>query len=72
MLEDGRVEEQGTGGKTPRHFGIEPGAKHLTITNQDSDQLLVCRIDDGNGRLKPSGLFAECPSPTCAQFLPPA
>ena len=30
------VEEQGTDGKTPRHFGIEPSAKHLAIGNQDS------------------------------------
>ena len=66
------VEEQGTGGKTPRHFGIEPSAKHLAIANQDTDQLLACRIDPGNGRLKPSGIFAECPSPTCVKFLPPA
>jgi 6-phosphogluconolactonase len=66
------VEEQGTGGKTPRHFGIEPSAKHLAIANQDTDQLLACRIDPGNGRLKPSGVFADCPSPTCVQFLPPA
>jgi 6-phosphogluconolactonase len=66
------VEEQGTGGKTPRHFGIEPSAKHLTIANQNSDMLLVCRIDSGNGRLKPSGVFASVPSPACAKFLPPA
>jgi 6-phosphogluconolactonase len=66
------VEEQGTGGKTPRHFGIQPNAQHLVIANQDADQLLACRIDSGNGRLKPSGIFADCPSPTCAQFLPPA
>jgi 6-phosphogluconolactonase len=66
------VEEQGTGGKTPRHFGVEPSAKHLAIANQDTDQLLACRIDPGNGRLKPSGVFAECPSPACVKFLPPA
>jgi 6-phosphogluconolactonase len=66
------VEEQGTGGKTPRHFGIQPNAQHLVIANQDTDQLLACRIDSGNGRLKPSGIFADCPSPTCAQFLQPA
>jgi 6-phosphogluconolactonase len=66
------VEEQNTGGKTPRHFGIEPSAKHMTIANQDSDTLLACRIDSGNGRLKPSGVFAECPSPVCAKFLPPS
>src|SRR5205085_705384 len=65
------VEEQGTGGKTPRHFGIEPSAKHLAIANQDSDTLLACRIDPTNGRLKPSGVFASAPSPTCAVFVPP-
>jgi 6-phosphogluconolactonase len=65
------VEEQGTGGKKPRHFGIEPSAKHLVIGNQDSDQALVCRIDAENGRLKPSGVFASVPAPACAKFLPP-
>lgn len=65
------VEDQGTGGKTPRHFGVQPAAKHLVIANQNSDTLLVCRIDPDNGRLKPSGVFAEAPSPVCAVFLPP-
>jgi 6-phosphogluconolactonase len=65
------VEEQGTGGKTPRAFGIQPNAKHMAIANQDSDQLLASRIDAGNGRLKPSGVFASVPSPTCVKFLPP-
>jgi 6-phosphogluconolactonase len=66
------IEEQGTGGKTPRHFGIQPSAKHMVICNQDSDTLLASRIDSGNGRLKPSGLFAQAPTPMCAKFLPPA
>lgn len=65
------VEEQGTGGFKPRHFGIEPSAKHLAIGNQDSDTVLVARIDSGNGRLKPSGVFASAPSPACVKFLPP-
>ena len=65
------IEEQGTGGMTPRHFGIQPNAKHLAIANQDSDTLLACRIDPGNGRLKPSGVFANAPSPACVKFLPP-
>jgi 6-phosphogluconolactonase len=66
------IEEQGTGGKTPRHFGIQPSAKHMVICNQDSDMLLASRIDSGNGRLKPSGVFAQAPTPMCAKFLPPA
>jgi 6-phosphogluconolactonase len=65
------VEEQNTGGKKPRHFGIQPSFKHLAIANQDSDTVLVARIDPGNGRLKPSGVFAEVPAPACVKFLPP-
>jgi 6-phosphogluconolactonase len=66
------IEEQGTGGRTPRHFGIQPSGQHLAICNQDSDTVLASRIDGGNGRLKPSGIFASVPSPACAVFLPPA
>ena len=32
---------------------------------------LVARIDAGNGRLKPSGVLAQAPSPVCIKFLPP-
>jgi 6-phosphogluconolactonase len=63
------VEEQGTGGKNPTHFGLARGAKHLALGNQDSDTVLVCRIDAGNGRLKPSGVFTTVPAPTCVRFL---
>ena len=34
------VEEQGTGGKTPRNFGIQPSGDHLAIANQGSNTLL--------------------------------
>jgi 6-phosphogluconolactonase len=65
------VEEQGTGGKTSRFFGIEPSSTHLAISNKDSDTVLASRIDDGNGRLKPSGIFANLASPASIRFLPP-
>jgi 6-phosphogluconolactonase len=65
------VEEQGTGGKTPVHFGIEPSSKHLAISNTDSNTVLASRIDEGNGRLKPSGVFASVSSPAGIRFLPP-
>jgi 6-phosphogluconolactonase len=66
------VEEQGTGGRNPRFFGIEPSSKHLAISNKDSDTVLASRIDEGNGRLKPSGIFANLASPAGVRFLPPA
>src|SRR5262249_1455561 len=65
------VEEQGTGGRDPRHFGIEPSARHLAVGNQRSDTILVCSIDAANGRLKPSAVFAPAPTPVCVKFLPP-
>jgi 6-phosphogluconolactonase len=66
------IEDQSTGGRKPRHFGIQPNAKHLAIANQDSDTILLCRIEAENGRLKPSGVMAEAPSPVCVVFVPPA
>jgi 6-phosphogluconolactonase len=65
------VEEQGTGGSTPRHFGIDAAGKHMAIANQGSNTVLGSRIDTGNGRLKPSGIFADAPTPVCVKFLPP-
>jgi 6-phosphogluconolactonase len=66
------VAEQSTGGKTPRHFGLDRNGELLIIANQNTDTLLVCRIDGGNGRLKPSGAFVDSPSPVCVVFLEPA
>jgi 6-phosphogluconolactonase len=66
------VEEQGTGGRHAHQFGLQPNSKHMVISLPDNNQALASRIDDGNGRLKPSGIFAEIPSPAAVRFLPPA
>jgi 6-phosphogluconolactonase len=63
------VEDQDTGGRTPRHFELDRAGKHLIIANQATDTLLVCRIDGASGRLKPSGVFVEAPTPVCVKFL---
>jgi 6-phosphogluconolactonase len=65
------VEEQATGGSTPRHFGIDASARYLAVGNQDSDTILIGRIDAGSGRLMPSRILASAPSPVCVKFLPP-
>jgi 6-phosphogluconolactonase len=66
------VEEQGTGGRHPRQFGIQTSGGHMAISLPETSQVLASRIDDGNGRLKPSGVFADVPSPAAIRFLPPA
>jgi 6-phosphogluconolactonase len=66
------VEEQGTGGRHARQFGLQPNSKHMAISLPDNNQVLASRIDEGNGRLKPSGIFAEMPAPAAVRFLLPA
>ena len=66
------VEEQGTGGRHARQFGLQPNSMHMAIALPESNQVLASRIDAGNGRLKPSGIFAEMPAPATIRFLPPA
>lgn len=66
------VEEQGTGGRHARQFGLQSNSMHMAIALPDANQVLASRIDAGNGRLKPSGIFAEMPAPATVRFLPPA
>jgi 6-phosphogluconolactonase len=63
------LQHQSTGGRTPRHFGIDPSAQHLIMANQQSDNLLVGRIDDG-GRIRSSGELVTAPTPVYVAFLP--
>jgi 6-phosphogluconolactonase len=66
------VEEQGTGGFTPRHFGLDPTGTYLAVGNQNSDTILMARVDAGRGRLKPSGVLSYAPAPVCMKFLAPS
>lgn len=66
------LEEQGTGGRRITQFGVQPNSMHLAMSLPENNQVLASRIDKGNGRLSPSGLFADVPSPTVIRFLPPA
>ena len=66
------VEEQGTGGRHPREFGLQTTGGHMAISLPETNQVLASRIDETNGRLKPSGIFADVPAPAAIRFLPPA
>ncbi|MEO7798201.1 MAG: lactonase family protein [Opitutaceae bacterium] len=61
-----------SGGKTPRHFAFLPSGKQLAIANQNSNSILLSRVDDATGRLQPGGATVEVPSPVCVVFLPPS
>src|SRR5262249_10471856 len=65
------LEDQSTGGKKPRYFGLLPSGTGLVAANQDSDSLFLYEIDLTNGRLRPSGITAEVPAPACVRFFRP-
>ena len=45
------VQNQPSGGKTPRNFAIDPSGKWLISANQDSDKVVVMSIDQSTGKL---------------------
>ena len=64
------VENQPTQGKTPRHFAIDPTGQWLLAENQDSDNVVIFRIDTKTGRLSPTGQTVSVGAPVCAIFAP--
>jgi 6-phosphogluconolactonase len=63
------IAEFPTMGKTPRNFAIDPNGKFLLAANQESNNLVVFRIDPVTGRLTPTGDIVEVPAPVCVVFL---
>jgi len=58
-----------TQGKTPRNFEIDPTGKFLFLANQDTNNVVVFRIDPNSGRLTPTGQTLHVPSPVCLKFV---
>jgi 6-phosphogluconolactonase len=58
-----------TQGKTPRHFAIDPSGKWLLAENQDSDNVVIFKIDEKSGHLTASGQQVKISSPTCIEFV---
>ena len=64
------VENEKTGGRTPRNFGIDPTGKYLLAANQSTGFVVVFRIDGETGALEPTGQSVDQPSPVCVKFIP--
>lgn len=58
------------GGKSPRHFKIDPSGKWLICANQDSNDLSVLPLNPETGLLGAPGAKVSAPSPTCVLFVP--
>jgi len=65
-----QVDQISSFGKNPRDFAIEPNGNYLVVANQDSDNLLVYRINKDTGKLSPIQGSIEIGNPVCLKFTP--
>ncbi|MBS1530318.1 MAG: lactonase family protein [Bacteroidetes bacterium] len=70
--QDGRLTlmERHWTGKNPRDFAIDPTGKWLLVANQDSDNIMVFRINPGTGSLSTTGINIQIGNPVCLKFTP--
>jgi len=64
------VEYAPTQGKTPRNFAIDPTGTLLFAENQQSNNVVIFKIDQQTGKLTPAGKVLDVPSPVDVKFLP--
>jgi 6-phosphogluconolactonase len=64
------VEHVSTQGKTPRNFSLDPTGGYLFAANENSDTVVLFRVNANTGRLTPAGQVLEVPSPSCVIFVP--
>ena len=57
-------------GKTPRNFAIDPTGSWLLVGDQESDKVVVFRINGKTGRLTSTGQVLQISSPACVTFVP--
>ncbi len=54
----------------PRQIGLDPTGRWLYACNQGNDSVVRFRVDPTTGRLTPSGVPMETPSPVCFVVAP--
>ncbi|HEX6352100.1 lactonase family protein [Actinophytocola sp.] len=62
------VEWVSTQGIRPRHFGFAPDGRRLYAANEVTHTIVEFAVDQGSGRLRPTGEVIETPSPVCVLF----
>jgi 6-phosphogluconolactonase len=63
------VERYGTMGKTPRNFMIDPTGNYLLVANQNSDNIVVFKIDKSTGKLALTRNAIKIGNPVCLKMV---
>ena len=56
-------------GIEPRNFTIDPMGGYLLVANQDSNEVVVFKINKTTGLISPTGERIKIPSPTCLKMV---
>jgi 6-phosphogluconolactonase len=64
------IERRSTGGKGPRNFVIDPTGRFLLVAHQNSDSIIVFKIDEATGKLSQAVSRVEIGNPVCLKFAP--
>ncbi|GLR17371.1 lactonase family protein [Portibacter lacus] len=62
------IEEVSTTGNGPRDFAIAPSGKFLLVGHQNSDNIVVFKIDEETGKLMITENTISVPTPVCLKF----
>ena len=60
---------QSTLGKTPRNFNFDPTGNYLLVANQQSDNIVIFKIDKRTGLLTDTGKQILVPNPVCIKWI---
>jgi 6-phosphogluconolactonase len=63
------VDNVPTLGKTPRSFALDPTGHYMFVANQDSDNIVIFRVESKTGRLVSTGQILSVHAPTCVTFV---
>ncbi len=60
---------QSTLGKTPRNFNFDPSGNFLLVANQNSDNIVIFKINKKTGLLTDTDKRIEVPNPVCVKWI---
>ena len=69
----GRLTAKGhvpSGGKSPRHFAIDPTGQWILAAHQGSDNIVVFKLDAATGMPAPNGKTVTVSKPVCVEMMP--
>jgi 6-phosphogluconolactonase len=63
------IAHQSTLGKTPRNFNFDPSGNFLLVANQNSDQVVIFKINKETGLLTDTGNRIDVGKPVCLKWI---